>query len=155
MHCRDFDFAGQQQVALKLHNLAGPKDDFYIWWAIVAIALQAKAAAKGKKTALPAEKLFQLAELMAAKQAQKQGIKTYEQLMLFLDILKVLLHTACLSLLGLFRTCVLRAPSVKRMSFACGVKTHDRFCHHRSMPVAAPDSITAAAAVNQQQTVIF
>ena len=77
--------------------MAGPKDDFYIWWAIVAITLQAKAASKGRKTALPAEKLFQLAEVMIAKQAQKEGIKTYEQLMLFLDVLKVLLHTCCLS----------------------------------------------------------
>ena len=77
--------------------MAGPKDDFYIWWAIVAITLQAKAAAKGRKSALPAEKLFQLAEVMIAKQAQKEGIKIYEQLMLFLDILKVFLQVCCWS----------------------------------------------------------
>lgn len=87
--CREFDFAGQQQVALKLHKLAGAKDEYYVWWAIVAITLQAKAAAKGKVSALPTDKLLQLAEVMVAKQAQKGGIRSYEQLMLYLDILQV------------------------------------------------------------------
>ena len=89
MHRRDFDFAGQQQVALKLHKLAGAHDDFYVWWAIVATALQAKAADKGRSSALPAEKLLQLAEVMVAKQAQRGGIQTYEQLMLYIDVLQV------------------------------------------------------------------
>lgn len=96
MHRRDFDFAGQQQVALKLHKLAGAHDDFYVWWAIVATALQAKAAMKGRSSALPAEKLLQLAEVMVAKQAQRGGIQTYEQLMLYIDILQVcfyIIHT--------------------------------------------------------------
>ncbi|DBA84768.1 TPA: hypothetical protein ACH3X1_005807 [Trebouxia sp. C0004] len=87
-YVRDFDFAGQQQVALKLHKLAGAHDDFYVWWAIVATALQAKAAMKGRPSALPAEKLLQLAEVMVAKQAQRGGIQTYEQLMLYIDILQ-------------------------------------------------------------------
>jgi len=93
LHSRDFDFAGQQQVALKLHKLAGAHDDFYVWWAIVATALQAKAAMKGRSSALPAEKLLQLAEVMVAKQAQKGGIQTYEQLMLYIDLLQVCFHT--------------------------------------------------------------
>ncbi len=93
MHCRDFDFAGQQQVALKLHKLAGAHDEFYVWWAIVATALQAKAAVKGRPSALPAEKLLQLAEVMVAKQAQRGGIQTFEQLMLYIDVLQVCFHT--------------------------------------------------------------
>lgn len=91
--CRDFDFAGQQQVALKLHKLAGASDEFYVWWAIVATALQAKAAIKGRPSALPAAKLLHLAEVMVAKQAQRGGIQTYEQLMLYIDILQVCFHT--------------------------------------------------------------
>lgn len=87
--CRDCDFAGQQQIASKLHKLVGPSDDYYIWWTIVAITLQAKAAQKGAASALPTEKLFQLAEVMTAKQAQKGSLHTYEQLSLYLDILKV------------------------------------------------------------------
>ena len=92
VHRRDFDFAGQQQVALKLHKLAGAHDEFYVWWAIVATALQAKAAIKGRSSALPAEKLLQLAEVMVAKQAQRGGIQTYEQLMLYIDVLQVCFH---------------------------------------------------------------
>lgn len=76
-------------MALKLHKLAGAKDEYYVWWAVVAITLQAKAAAKGKVSALPTDKLLQLAEVMVAKQAQKGGIRSYEQLMLYLDILQV------------------------------------------------------------------
>ncbi|DBA69455.1 TPA: hypothetical protein ACH3X2_012800 [Trebouxia sp. C0005] len=87
-YVRDFDFAGQQQVALKLHKLAGASDEFYVWWAIVATALQAKAAIKGRPSALPAAKLLHLAEVMVAKQAQRGGIQTYEQLMLYIDILQ-------------------------------------------------------------------
>lgn len=87
--CRDGDFAGQQQIASKLHKLVGASDDYYIWWTIVAVTLQAKAAQKGAASALPAEKLFQLAEVMTAKQAQKRSLHTYEQLSLYLDILKV------------------------------------------------------------------
>ena len=87
--CRDFDFAGQQQVALKLHKLAGATDEWYVWWAVVAIALQARAAATGRPSALPVDKLLQLAENMVAKQAQKGGIHTYEQLMLYLHVLQV------------------------------------------------------------------
>lgn len=87
-YVRDFDFAGQQQVALKLHKLAGAHDNFYVWWAIVATALQAKAAMKGRPSVLPAEKLLQLAEVMVAKQAQRGGIQTYEQLMLYIDVLQ-------------------------------------------------------------------
>ena len=87
--CRDYDFAGQQQIASKLHKLVGPSDDYYIWWTIVAITLQAKAAQKGAASALPTEMLFQLAEVMTAKQAQKGSLHTYEQLSLYLDILKV------------------------------------------------------------------
>ena len=87
--CRDFNFSGQQQVASKLHKLAGPKDDYYIWWAITAITLQAKAAEQGAASALPASKLFQLAEVMIAKQAQKGSLDSYEQLLLYLDILQV------------------------------------------------------------------
>ncbi len=92
MHCRDFDFAGQQQVSLKLHKLAGAHDDFYVWWAILATALQAKAAIKGRSSALPAEKLLQLAEVMVAKQAQRGGIHTYDQLMLYIHVLQVCFH---------------------------------------------------------------
>ena len=89
--CREFDFPGQQQVALKMHKLAGAKDEHYVWWAVVAVALQAKAATKGRVSALPADKLLQLADVMAAKQAEKGCIRTSEQLMLYIDILQVAL----------------------------------------------------------------
>ena len=87
--CRGGDYAGQQQTASKLHKLIGASDDYYIWWTIAAITLQAKAAQKGAASALPADKLFQLAEAMTAKQAQKGSLQTYEQLSLYLDILQV------------------------------------------------------------------
>ena len=48
---------------------------------------------KGRSSALPAEKLLQLAQVMVAKQAQRGGIQTYEQLMLYLDILQVCFYT--------------------------------------------------------------
>lgn len=90
--CRDGDTAGQQQIASKLHKLVGASDDYYIWWTIAAITLQAKAAHKGAASALPADKLFQLAEVMTAKQAQKGSLQTYEQLSLYLEILQVPTH---------------------------------------------------------------
>lgn len=45
--CRSFNFSGQQQQAMKLHKLAGSNDDQYIWWSIVSLGLQAKAASQG------------------------------------------------------------------------------------------------------------
>ena len=86
---RHSDFAGQQQTASKLHKLIGASDDYYIWWTIVAITLQAKAAQQGAASALPPDKLFQLAEFMTAKQAQKGSLHSYEQLSLYLDVLQV------------------------------------------------------------------
>lgn len=90
--CRDSDFAGQQQVASKLHKLVGADDDYYVWWTIVAVTLQARAAHQGAASALPAAKLFQLAEVMTAKQAQKGRLQSYEQLSLYLHILQVCMH---------------------------------------------------------------
>lgn len=91
--CRESDFAGQQQIASKLHKLVGADDDYYIWWTIVAVTLQAKAAHRGVASALPAAKLFQLAEIMTAKQAQKGSLQSYEQLSLYLHVLQVCEHT--------------------------------------------------------------
>ncbi|KAL3136699.1 hypothetical protein ABBQ38_005934 [Trebouxia sp. C0009 RCD-2024] len=87
-YVRDSDFAGQQQVASKLHKLVGADDDYYVWWTIVAVTLQARAAHQGAASALPAAKLFQLAEVMTAKQAQKGRLQSYEQLSLYLHILQ-------------------------------------------------------------------
>ena len=71
--------------------MAGPNDSHYIWCAITAIALQAGAAAQGRTSVLPSSKLLQLAEGLIVKQAQKAGITTYEQLMLYLHVLEVIL----------------------------------------------------------------
>lgn len=103
--CRHGDFAAQQQIASKLHKLVGAGDDYYIWWTIAAITLQAKAALKGAASALPADKLFQLAEVMTAKQAQKGSLQTYEQLSLYLDILQVPHTASCGCLLSTTHTC--------------------------------------------------
>ena len=51
--CRNFDFAGQQQQAMKLHKLAGSRDEHYIWWSIVSIVLQARAASHGEHGLAP------------------------------------------------------------------------------------------------------
>lgn len=93
MHLRrDSDFAGQQQIASKLHKLVGADDDYYVWWTIVAVTLQARAAHQGAASALPAAKLFQLAEIMTAKQAQQGRLQSYEQLSLYLHLLQVCAH---------------------------------------------------------------
>ncbi|KAL3145468.1 hypothetical protein ABBQ32_003295 [Trebouxia sp. C0010 RCD-2024] len=87
-YVRDSDFAGQQQIASKLHKLVGADDDYYVWWTIVAVTLQARAAHQGAASALPAAKLFQLAEIMTAKQAQQGRLQSYEQLSLYLHLLQ-------------------------------------------------------------------
>ena len=48
MH-RDFDFAKQQQAAMKLHRVGGPEAESCLWWAIASLVLQARAAPDGKQ----------------------------------------------------------------------------------------------------------
>lgn len=136
--CRDGDFAGQQQIASKLHKLVGASDDYYIWWTIAAIALQAKAAQKGAASALPADKLFQLAEVMTAKQAQKGSLQTYEQLSLYLDILQVSTHSFLL-MFAKHYTCMCWA-SISMLShfMFCGQLTSQTNC---CLSCAIPDCI--------------
>lgn len=45
---RDFDFAKQQQVAMKLHRMGGPEADSCLWWAVVSLVLQARSAPAGE-----------------------------------------------------------------------------------------------------------
>lgn len=137
--CRDCDFVGQQQIASKLHKLVGASDDYYVWWAIAAITLQAKAAQKGAASALPADKLFQLAEVMTAKQAQKGSLQTYEQLSLYLDILQVATHSFLLGF-AQHHTCMFWTSMLKLLYFIfCGqLTTQTTVC----LTCAMPDCIT-------------
>lgn len=50
---REFDFAKQQQVALKLHRAGGPDADSCLWWAITSLVLQAEAAGSAGEAPLP------------------------------------------------------------------------------------------------------
>lgn len=127
---REFDFVRQQQAAMKLSKLApagSAEAAAYSWWVVTSLALQARAAILGQDQqgrplaaagssgaaggaaagGLPADKLLQLAESMAGRQAkaaeaaaatkQAQAGKaaamaavgwTYEALLLYLDILQ-------------------------------------------------------------------
>ena len=44
---RDFDFAKQQQVAMKMHRLGGSEAESCLWWAVTSLVLQARAAPAG------------------------------------------------------------------------------------------------------------
>lgn len=45
---RDFDFAKQQQVAMKLHRMGGLEAESCLWWAVASLVLQARAAPAGE-----------------------------------------------------------------------------------------------------------
>ena len=45
---RDFDFAKQQQVAMKLHRMGVPEAESCLWWAVTSLVLQARAASAGE-----------------------------------------------------------------------------------------------------------
>ena len=111
---REFNFVKQQQVAMKLSKLvASSPDNKCGWWIVCSLALQARAALlhqdqHGNPLAagggLAPDKLLQLAETMAARQAaaavqhapaQPQQAQpqvavglSYEALLLYLDILQ-------------------------------------------------------------------
>ncbi len=130
---REFDFVLQQQAAMKLSKLApagSAEAAAYSWWVVTALVLQARAALLGQDqqgrplvaaggsaaagggaaaagASLPPDKLLQLAESMAGRQAKaaeaaaaaKQGQAgkaaamaavgwSYEALLLYLDILQ-------------------------------------------------------------------
>ncbi|EFN56700.1 hypothetical protein CHLNCDRAFT_144070 [Chlorella variabilis] len=113
-YVREFNFVKQQQVAMKLSKLvASSPDNKCGWWIVCSLALQARAALlhqdqHGNPLAagggLAPDKLLQLAETMAARQAaaavqhapaQPQQAQpqvavglSYEALLLYLDILQ-------------------------------------------------------------------
>ncbi len=84
---RERNFAKQQQAATKLNKLI--PNARHLWWIVLSIALQAKAAVRGATVvAMEPSKLIQLAESLVARQAGKDGrLDGYEALLVYLDLL--------------------------------------------------------------------
>lgn len=89
-YAKDLNFVKQQQIALKLAKAAPEEADKYSWWAIVSLALQARAAVLATPPGSNAEQLMKLAESMVGRQITKGkgALPSYEALLLYTDILQ-------------------------------------------------------------------
>ena len=89
-YAKELNFVKQQQIALKLAKSAPEEADKYSWWAIVSLALQARAAVVATPPGSNAEQLMKLAETMIARQITKGkgALPSYEALLLYTDILQ-------------------------------------------------------------------
>ncbi|KAK9840809.1 hypothetical protein WJX81_006295 [Elliptochloris bilobata] len=88
-HVAEFDFAKQQQVAMRLHRAGGPESERCLWWAVASLVLQARAEQAGSGGGgLGRDQLLQLASSLAAKQMAKAPVACQEELQLHLHILQ-------------------------------------------------------------------
>jgi N-terminal acetyltransferase B complex non-catalytic subunit len=89
-YAKELNFVKQQQIALKLAKAMPEEADKYSWWAIVSLALQARAAALAAPPGSSAEQLMKLAETMISRQITKGkgSLPSYEALLLYTDILQ-------------------------------------------------------------------
>jgi len=89
-YAKELNLLKQQQIALKIAKLAPQEADKYSWWAIVSLALQARAAVLATPPGANAEQLMKLAETMILRQMTKGNgvLPSYEALLLYTDILQ-------------------------------------------------------------------